>query len=133
MQTATAVATTANLPYVALTETGPMKLRFEVNQAECFRRGIDCPKSIITIEVEPSKLPKDVRELIADRMMDGIDVCRLRLSEGGSEPNYIPNPDRGDCAPDRLIAKEPTFDGLLEAIEEDQKRIEKEVAQQKKG
>jgi alpha-galactosidase len=45
-----------------------MKLRFKVSQAECFRRGIDAPKSIVTIKVEPARLFQEERILIADRL-----------------------------------------------------------------
>ena len=44
-----------------------MKLRFEVDQAACFRKGIDCPESIVTIEVDPQNLPEDERNLIFRR------------------------------------------------------------------
>jgi len=50
-----------------------MKLRFEVDQAACLRKGIDCPKSIVTIEINPAKLSEEDRNLIADRM-NGIDI-----------------------------------------------------------
>lgn len=50
-----------------------MKLRFEVDQAACFRRGIDAPTSIVHIEVDPALLTEEARGLIADRMR-GIDV-----------------------------------------------------------
>lgn len=59
-----------------------MKLRFEVNQAEAFRRGIDCPKSRCVLEVNPDEINKDVRALIADHML-GIDV----LGVVAEEPN----------------------------------------------
>jgi len=50
-----------------------VKLRFEVDQAACLRAGIDCPKSIITVEINPAKLPQKERDVIADRL-EGIDV-----------------------------------------------------------
>lgn len=53
-----------------------MKLRFEIDQAYFFRKGIDAPKSIVTIEVNPAELPQNERDLIADRLV-GIDVFKL--------------------------------------------------------
>jgi hypothetical protein len=56
-----------------------MQILCEVNQAECFRRGIDAPKSTIKLEVNPVKLPEDLRAFVADHLYDGY---KLRL-EGG--------------------------------------------------
>ena len=53
-----------------------MLLRFSVNQAEAFRRGINEPKSIVTVEVDPSALDEDWRIRIS-RRMKGIDICQL--------------------------------------------------------
>jgi hypothetical protein len=56
-----------------------MQILCEVNQAECFRRGIDAPKSTIKLEVNPAKLPEDLRAFVADHLYDGY---KLSL-EGG--------------------------------------------------
>ncbi len=90
-----------------------MKLRFKVDQAECLRRGIDCPKSIVSIEVNPSKLPQDQRDMIAAHM-DGIDVCKL---DGVGKPmlDNTSSPWR----PVHVVATEPTFQGLIDAIHRD--------------
>jgi hypothetical protein len=48
-----------------------MQILCEVNQAECFRRGIDAPRSTIKVEVDPSKLPEDLRGFVADHLYDG--------------------------------------------------------------
>jgi hypothetical protein len=84
-----------------------MKLRFEVNQAECLRRGIDCPKSIVTVEVNPAELSQEIRDLLAVRMRGGIDVCRRDSSI------FI-------APQDRLVADAPTFDALVEAVRKDE-------------
>lgn len=82
-----------------------MKLRFEVDQAYLFRKGIDAPKSIVHIEVDPSKLPQSERDLIADRLI-GIDVFKLDTKQS-----------------DGLIkAKGPTWKDLLDAVKEDEKQ-----------
>lgn len=81
-----------------------MKLRFEIDQAYFFRKGIDAPKSIVTIEVDPSKLPQEDRDLIADRLI-GIDV--FKLAEG----------------PDGLVkATGLDYAALLNAVKEDEKK-----------
>lgn len=96
-----------------------MKLRFEVNQAEALRRGIDCPKSIVTVEVEPSKLTEKQRTLLADRM-DGIDI--MKLTENRKKDMYG----------QRIVTNLPTFESLLETVEADEKRI-KEAELLRKG
>lgn len=82
-----------------------MKLRFQVDQAESLRRGIDCPKSIVTIEVDPSKLTQIDRDLIADNL-NGIDVCVRCGEKDGS----------------RVLAKTPSYESLIEALNEMKKK-----------
>ena len=48
-----------------------MQIICEVNQAECFRRGIDAPRSTMKIEVDPAKLPEEIREFLADHLHEG--------------------------------------------------------------
>jgi hypothetical protein len=48
-----------------------MQILCAVNQAECFRRGIDAPRSTIKIDVNPAKLPQDIRGFLADHIYDG--------------------------------------------------------------
>ena len=84
-----------------------MKLRFEVDQAEAFRRGIDVPKSIVTVEANPADLSQEHRDLIADRL-DGIDVRQLVGSRDGN--GKLP----------RIMAELPTFESLMEAIVADE-------------
>ena len=99
-----------------------MKLRFKVNQAECFRRGINCDKSIVSVDVDPSSLSADIRGLIADRL-DGIDLCRLVNDPraGGLVKSCDRAKDKdgfpvGDYKPVLIEANEPTFEALVEAI-----------------
>lgn len=79
-----------------------MKLRFEVDQSAAFRAGIDCPKSVIEMEVDPSQLPQEERDMIAD-LLHGIDVCREVEANGLRR---------------RIIATAPTYEALLKAIRE---------------
>src|ERR1051326_7242188 len=103
-----------------------MKLRFEVDQAECFRRGIDCPKSIVTIDVNPAELPQDVRNMIADRL-SGIDVCSLAVTPDGGVGIHVEN-----GAPVRVQAEEPTLEALLAVIRESVEWVEMRLADWKK-
>jgi hypothetical protein len=48
-----------------------MRILCEVNQAECFRRGIDAPRSTMKIEVDPAKLPEEIRKFLADHLHEG--------------------------------------------------------------
>lgn len=48
-----------------------MKILCQVDQAECFRRGIDAASSTIKINIDPSKVPYDIREFIAKHLIDG--------------------------------------------------------------
>jgi hypothetical protein len=94
-----------------------MKLRFAVNQAEALRRGIDAPKSIVTIDVDPATLPQEERDLLADRMQ-GIDVCELSSAKSRSHPT------REDGGPRHVVALEPTYDALLEAVRDNQLEVD---------
>jgi len=88
-----------------------------VNQAECLRRGIDAPKSIVTIEVIPAEIPPELRELIAKRM-SGIDVCELSADgkKHYHQQNELEN-GRGDEPRGFLIqADEPSMAGMLMAV-----------------
>jgi|GEM_PF-3724488 len=91
-----------------------MKIRFEVDQAEAFRRGIDVPKSIVTVEVNPSELSQADRTLIADRL-NGIDVCQLFVIKGKTHK------DR------RIKAADHTFEALMHAIRANAEEVKTEV------
>lgn len=82
-----------------------MNLRFEIDQAECFRRGINTPKSIVTIDVDPANLDPTERGMIADRL-NGIDVYKLALDGIGQRYNSLL----------RIKANTPDYAGLIEAI-----------------
>lgn len=102
-----------------------MKLRFEVDQAEAFRAGIDCPKSIVTVEVNPAEIPESDRNLIADRL-SGIDVCQLWNSDKGTEKQFdtLVTLETGKPAtPVRIVAKAPTFEALMDGIRENEQEV----------
>lgn len=102
-----------------------MKLRFEVDQAACLRKGIDCPKSIVTVEVDPTKLPQDERDLIADRL-SGIDVYELAVHEVFVKEGDCIMRDTNKFALERtgtrIMANGPTFDELMMAIRANDKK-----------
>jgi hypothetical protein len=82
-----------------------MTLRFQVDQAQCMREGIDCPRSIVHITVKPEELSQEQRDKFADRM-SGIDVRALRV-----------HPDGRVVKSEQLImAKQPSFKGLMDAV-----------------
>jgi hypothetical protein len=106
-----------------------MVLRFEVNQAEAFRQGVDVEKSTNHLEIDPSKLPEDERNLIADRLT-GIDVCWLQVDNYHNVMKAKSNYD--DDVRHRIVAKLPTYEALLEAIRANQGEIEAELREKPK-
>jgi hypothetical protein len=114
-----------------------MVLRFEVNQAEAFRQGIDVEKSTNHLNVDPSKLSQEDRNLIADRL-EGIDVCELdeegqKLFHEKPVKNPITNWLEHEQTPARIEAKLPTFEALMEAIRENEKKVTRRPAKNGKG
>jgi ribosome-binding ATPase YchF (GTP1/OBG family) len=107
-----------------------MILRFEVNQAEAFRQGVDVSKSTNHIQVDPAGLPQAERDLIADRLA-GIDVCRLEIQWDGKVGKVQAGSD--DCTHHRILAKLPTYEALLEAVKENQAEIEAELKKREKA
>ena len=110
-----------------------MKLRFQVNQSEAFRRGVDAPNSIVAVDVDPGKLDQRTRELISSRLR-GIDVVQLAVDEEG---NVIPRFQSLSEAevqsgkkpkPILLMAEEPNFEALVAAAKENQAAVEKALA-----
>ncbi len=102
-----------------------MKLRFEVNRAEAFRRGMDLRKSVVTIEVKPWEITQEQRNLIADRL-EGIDVLQLHYNSKASKTEktyYWDTIGKRVAMPVRIQARAPTFDGLMEAIEANEAEV----------
>jgi len=95
-----------------------MILRFEVDQAEAFRQGVNVPKSTNHLEIDPSKLSQEERNLIADRLR-GIDVLKIEARRAPPGRALSSDPDHSE----RIIAKLPSFDSLMEAIREDERRM----------
>ncbi len=114
-----------------------MKLRFEVDQAACLRAGIDCPHSIVAVEVNPAKLPQEERDLLADRLQ-GIDLYPLALDFGAREGDkgeieVVEGPCRRlDTATGRIVANAPSFDALMAAVRGNENWIRSEEKKEKK-
>lgn len=93
-----------------------MKLRFEVDQADSFRRGIDRSKSIVSIDVNPADLPEEARSLIADHLV-GIDVLQFFYHNGevikGHPIRELAYTSR---EPKHIVAKAVNIEALIEAI-----------------
>lgn len=115
-----------------------MILRFEVNQAEAFRRGINVERSTNHLDVNPSQLSQEERNLIADRL-DGIDVCRLEVDSDGNAKRAAVWPEE-EATTDaqqktnraaRIMAKARNYEALMEAIRENQAEVERELAKRK--
>jgi hypothetical protein len=107
-----------------------MQLRFCVNQAEAFRQGIDSPKSIVQLEVDPAILDETTRRLIADRMK-GINVYQLEYRDNGKPAiklDYEPV-SLSLSVPVRIEANAPTFEAMMEAV----KKNERELQESKSG
>ena len=93
-----------------------MKLRFEVDQADSFRRGIDRPKSIVSIEINPADLPDDTRSLIADHLA-GIDVLQFFYHNGEIIRGYpIKELSHTSREPKRIVARAANIEALVEAV-----------------
>ena len=102
-----------------------MEIRFKVNQAEAFRRGVSVPKSIVRLEIDPGILDEKTRNLIADRM-DGIDVCDGFYKDEEKRVAPMQRIEAGEYKPRHIEANLPTLEAFLEAINKDQARIEHE-------
>jgi hypothetical protein len=102
-----------------------MQVRFSVNQAEAFRQGITCPKSIVHVEVDPATLNETTRRLIADRMK-GIDVYQLEYRGNGETAiklDYEPV-SLSLSVPLRIEANAPTFEAFMEAVNANEKEVQ---------
>jgi hypothetical protein len=93
-----------------------MKLRFEVDQAESFRLGVDRPKSIVSIEVNPADVPQEAREIIANHLV-GIDVVELFYNNGDIiKGHWLKELTFTTREPKRIVASGVNLESLLSAI-----------------
>ncbi len=101
-----------------------MTLRFEVNQAEAFRQGVNVEKSTNHLDVNPVELSQEERNLIADRLA-GIDVCKLKVEYDGTVVKEHRRFE--EDVSHRIAAKLPTYEGLIEAIRQNQAEVEQDL------
>ncbi len=99
-----------------------MKLRFNVDRAECVRRGIGAPRSVVIIEVNPADLKSEERHLIADRV-DGMDVMQLWVWQPTGGPPKL------ERTGGRIVAAEPTLDELLNAVRQNEDEVKREFVE----
>src|SRR4051812_21763379 len=100
-----------------------MKLRFEVDQADSFRRGIERPKSIVSIDVNPADVPEKDRNLIADRL-EGIDVLEQFFYDGEIIKGFrIKELSRLKIEPQRIVANGVTLEALMQAVKINENQI----------
>jgi hypothetical protein len=92
-----------------------MEIRFRVDQAEAFRRGINVPGPIVPLNVDPAVLPESQRKLIGKHLL-GTDVVydpkRATEEYGGAVPI-------GGYPPYELVeTEEPNLESLLNKLQE---------------
>jgi hypothetical protein len=93
-----------------------MKIRFKVDQANLFFRGMDVATSIVLLEVNPSTLPKNQYELIGRHLLNGDDGCDVVHDPERAKQSYEVVPIGARPGADLVEAKEPTLDSLLEEL-----------------
>jgi hypothetical protein len=93
-----------------------MKIRFKIDQANLFCRGIDVATSIVLLEVNPSTLPKKQRELIGKFLLNTNDNCDVVYDPERASQSYEIVPIGGRPGADLVEVKEPTLDSLLEEL-----------------
>lgn len=123
----TSPAPTQNQP-ASTNATRHTKVRFEVNQTEAFRQGLECSKPIVVLELNPKELDQETRNLIADRLA-GMDVLELRLDADGEREKLPSRKARGQS---RIKTTLPTFEALMTAIRENEAKLQAAAAQIKK-
>jgi hypothetical protein len=92
-----------------------VKVRFELDQADALRRGVDIKERIVTVNFDPASIPAETRNLIADRL-DGERVRPLRRRPG-------PNPSIDRDEKKHIRAKAATLEALIEAIKENDAEV----------
>ena len=105
-----------------------LKLRFEVNQAEAYRLGVDCSEPVVTLSLNPRTIPPRYRALLAARLV-GPDICEAVLRADGSRgpavvwqaKTYGARRTRPLLC--RLVVNLPTVQALWAALDEDEQRV----------
>ncbi len=97
-----------------------VKLRFSV------RGGKGRPDYLVTIEVRREDIAADVGELLAQRLIDGIDVCYGGMASKGK---IVPGVygDVTSLKPFNIQADHPTWESLVEALRRDDQLLKDEL------
>src|SRR5258708_6891823 len=94
-----------------------MKIKFKVDPADLFRRGIDAVTPIVSLDLNPATLPGDQRELIAKHLLIAEDGCNVVHDPQRAIPGEVALPGHHPGA-SLVEAKIPTLESLLEALTE---------------
>lgn len=93
-----------------------MKIRFKTDQASMFQKGIDSTTSIVLLDIDPSIIPKDQRDLISKHLLNADGGCDVVYDPERAKQSYEVVP-LGRCPGGDLIeAKEPTLASLLSEL-----------------
>jgi hypothetical protein len=83
-----------------------LKILCHVDQAECFRRGIDAPSRTIKLEIDPSKIPANIRSFVAAKLYEGrkfgVRFYKGSKIEGGGKDREFCLDEFRLCRPDVL-------------------------------
>jgi len=95
-----------------------MKITFKINQVDLFYRGIDVPSPTKSLEVNPSSLPENQRQLFVGHLLSTDYGCDVVHDSERARQSVETVPVGGHPGADLVEAKEPTLESLLEALAE---------------
>jgi hypothetical protein len=95
-----------------------MKITFKIDQVDLFCRGIDAPSPTTSLEVNPSSLTENQRQLFVGHLLPTDDGCDVVHDSERARQLVETVPVGGHPGADLIEAKEPTLDSLLEALAE---------------
>jgi hypothetical protein len=102
-----------------------MKLRFQIDEAQSFKAGINIPRSVVSVDVDPSKLDENMRNHLVERLV-GEEVHPLQWdqTEWAGLEQFRSDYARKIRCQGLLVAKAPTLESLLEAIDTEEKDLD---------
>ena len=104
-----------------------MKIAFKIDRVDLFRKGIDAATPMCLLEVNPSLLSEEERELLAKHLLDTDEVCNVVYDPARAEQEYDVVPVGGHPAADLVEAKNQTVESLLEALTEYEFKVNSSV------
>lgn len=101
-----------------------MKIKFCIDQAALLRDGIDGPNSM-TFEKDPASLDQETRNLLAARIDNRGTLYRLRVADPirAAKARINGTEVETEMTNEKIVAKRPTFESLMEAVREDEERL----------